>query len=163
MLDPQLDTDSWTKDQRKDHKQCVRISEKTTLFAVFFEKLPLFTALLILTTMNIEWFFFSEKKKQTKTKQKQKQNKKKTDPFLQNLYFSYSKRWQRFALPSSETSTISDRFCALGVSVVRAKVAGKMRAATPMETGISFITSFDGLRKEHKLIQTHTPIRAPCV
>ena len=34
-----------------------QISVKTILFAVFFEKLLLFTALLILTTLNTEWFF----------------------------------------------------------------------------------------------------------
>ena len=34
-----------------------QISVKTTPFAVFFEKLPLFAALLILTTLNTEWFF----------------------------------------------------------------------------------------------------------
>ena len=61
------------------------ISVKTTLFAVFSDKLPLFTALLILTTLNNEWFFSITTWK--------------TDHFLQNLYFSYPKRWQRYALP----------------------------------------------------------------
>ena len=45
---PQLINNDWPLNS------VFQISVKTTLSAVFFEKLPLFTALLILTTLNIE-------------------------------------------------------------------------------------------------------------
>ena len=73
------------------------VSVKTTLFAVLSEKLPLFTALLSLTTLNTEYFFPLRPEKLT---------------LFYKLYFFYPKRWQRCALPSSKKGTLSHRvFC----------------------------------------------------
>ena len=42
----------------------------------------------------------------------------KTDPFLLKLYFSYPKRWQRCALPSSEKVPFTSLFCSsIGTSM----------------------------------------------
>ena len=91
-LGPQLGADALTRDWWKAPKQCVRVSVKTTLFTVVSGKLPLFTALVILTTLNNECFFHYDLK---------------TDPFLQNLYFSYPKRRQYCTKLSSENKSFS--------------------------------------------------------
>ena len=53
----------------------------------------------------------------------------KTDPFLLKLYFSYPKRWQRCALPSSEKYPFTSLFCSsigtkLGCKRPRASIRG---------------------------------------
>ena len=53
-----LCTDDWTKDRWKDPKQCVpNFCENNPFRSVFREPAPFFTALLILTTLDNEWFF----------------------------------------------------------------------------------------------------------
>ena len=55
VLSPQLGIDTGTMHRRKD--SMFRHSMKTTLFAVLNEKLPLFTALIIVTPLNNECIF----------------------------------------------------------------------------------------------------------
>ena len=91
VLGPQLGTDAWGKDRRKDLKQCVpNFCENNPFHSVCRETAP-FHCLANFDNPE-HWVIFSI-------------TTWKTDPFLQKLYFSYPKRpkrWQRCALPSSE-------------------------------------------------------------
>ena len=132
MLGPQLDTGVGTKDRSKDPKQCVPRSSENHLHSVVWEIAPfdpLFAALFILTTLYNEWFFITIWK---------------TDPVLQNLWFSYPKQWQRCPLPSSEKIPVLIVFCSsigtqLGAKHHPAPALGMMpHFATPASDTFKF-------------------------
>ena len=86
VLGPQLGTDAWTKDRWKDRKQCVpNFCENKPFRSVFRENCPSHCLANFDNPEHSVIFSITTWK---------------TDSFLQKLYYSYPKRWQRCALPS---------------------------------------------------------------
>ena len=91
VLGPQLGTDAWIKNRRKDHKQCVQnFCENNPFRSVFrgFSRNALFHCLANFDNPE-HWVIFPLQPE-------------KLTLFNKKLYFSYPERWQRCALPSSE-------------------------------------------------------------
>ena len=92
---PQVGTDAWIKDRRKDAKQCVpSFCENNPFRKVVRETVPFHCLNFAYPEQWVHFLLRPEK----------------TNPFLQKIVFSNPKRWQRSALPSSEKYAVSSVF-----------------------------------------------------